>query len=63
MDAHNIAREILYVKQSVFDYRDKPGGQLAQVLSGLTTRVKIGSLKNQRRRSDRCNREKARNFG
>lgn len=45
LDAQKMSQEILYAKWKVFDYRDKPGKQLAQVLSGPLTKARVGHLK------------------
>lgn len=47
LDARMIAQEMLYAKQRIFEYRDKPGKQLARVLSDSPTGRSILALKNQ----------------
>lgn len=43
-----IPQNMLYDKQGIFEYRDKPGKQLARVLSGTSVSRSIPALINQK---------------
>lgn len=61
LDAQRISLEILYPKQKVFDYRDKPRKQLARILAGSSAKVKVSPVKVDEERSTDDSEEKPRN--
>lgn len=45
LDARGIAKDVMYARQRIFEYHDKPGRQLARILAD-TSEVKQYELKN-----------------